>query len=292
MSKQAAAVALTDPDHDSDTPLLWESCWTPILSAMAEGCGDSRKPVRLAATYALCTAITDRHVKNVPVGLMVKILGDVYIAVVLRLAEFLVREKEVNGMDNGWSKVDAEGEDKKTNKNKEKKETPPARRVSVIVPKKKKEDVLLNEEIVESDSPKDSEDTLSVIPILNTICKVFADQIKRFSSYPSFDRLWLRLIHCFGYFLGAHYGFDHAVLLPSQRVVFSDELYRSVKAAGDHLTALIGLLVTSGIFRERSGLWLVTKDSLDQMKYCPSDLLSQSPELESPSVAPEPSSIQ
>ena len=57
---------------------------------------DSRKPVRLAASNALCAAILDRHVRNVPVGLMVKILGDVYITVILRLAEFLIKENEAS----------------------------------------------------------------------------------------------------------------------------------------------------------------------------------------------------
>jgi hypothetical protein len=34
-----------------------------------------RKPVRLAAANALSRAILDKHVRNVPIGLMVKILG-------------------------------------------------------------------------------------------------------------------------------------------------------------------------------------------------------------------------
>ena len=265
---------MSDDDHESDTPLLWENCWTPILSAMAEGCADSRKPVRLAASNALCSAILDKHVKNVPVGLMVKILGDVYIAIVLRLAEYLVREMELNGSNGIRSKsnddrLDASGDRSSSGKTKM---------------KRKKDEKQFptgggdvrstdNDLQLSKDAVGEEDLSLTVMPILCTICKVFADQIIRFSSYPSFDRLWLRLLHVFGYFLGAPYGFDHAVLLPSHRRILGNELHRTVAAAGDHLSTLINLLVNLGIFKERSGLWLVTKDSLQSMTHCPAPLL-------------------
>ena len=288
-------VAVSDNDQDSDTPLLWESCWTPILSAMAEGCSDSRKPVRLAASNALCAAIMDRHVKNVPVGLMVKILGDVYIATILKLAEFLVRETEVSGSDTSRSGgyIDDDAVSNNTG-------DPASRRNSNKEISKKTKDVRVRSEsrsgdksVEQSSAAEGADSILTVIPTLSITCKVFADQLKRFSSYPSFDRLWLRLIHVFGYFLGSPYGFDHTTHLPPQHRIPSCELHRTVIVASEQLSTLINLLVKSGIFRERSGLWLVTKDSLQQMKHCPPDLLSDSTKGESlsPTTSSSPSAV-
>lgn len=279
-STSVVGVTVSDDDHESDTPLLWENCWTPILSAMAEGCADTRKPVRLAASNALCSAILDKHVKNVPVGLMVKILGDIYIAIILRLSEYLVREMELNGSNGvrsrgngeGYGDVDALQDNTSqrmsgSTKMKKKKEVKQSIMGGVDV-KSPNSDAQTSKDVVGEEDL-----SMTVMPILCTVCKVFADQIIRFSLYPSFDRLWLRLLHVFGYFLGAPYGFDHAVLLPSHRRILGNELHRTVAAAGDHLSSLINLLVNSGIFKERNGLWLVTKDSLRLMTHCPALLL-------------------
>ena len=276
--QSTSVIAVGDDDHESDTPLLWENCWTPILSAMAEGCADSRKPVRLAASNALCSAILDKHVKNVPIGLMVKILGDVYIAIVLRLAEYLVREMELNGSNGIRSKsnddrIDGSGGNSgktKMRRKKDEKQFPTGSSDAWSTD---------NDLRIPKDTVEEEDLSLTVMPILCTICKVFADQITRFSTYPSFDRLWLRLLHVFGYFLGAPYGFDHAVLLPSHRRILGNELHRTVAAAADHLSTLVNLLVNLGIFKERCGLWLVTKDSLQLMTHCPAPLLDDPSEV-------------
>ena len=243
---------------------------------MAEGCVDSRKPVRLAASNALCAAILDRHVRNVPVGLMVKILGDIYITVILRLAEFLVKEKEQLRADNnraGLSHSSSSSAVKKprpvdTNDASPQRTNNVNNNTSIIdaTPDKSRS--------VDNDGSEEIDFT--VMPLLCTICKVFADQIKRLSSYPSFDRLWLRLVHVFGFFLGAPYGFDHSALFPPNQpqlqLPFNDELPRTVAAAGDHLATLLNMLIKSGVFLDRKGLWAVTKDSLTQMKHRPMDL--------------------
>jgi hypothetical protein len=237
---------------------------------MAEGCEDSRKPVRLAASKALSAAILDRHVRNVPVGLMVKILGDFYITVVLHLAEFLVKEREKNlGSDGtaGGSGKESTGRKKKRNEVKD----------SAALPGKAADNISVSA-LLEGDAVDESE--FSVVPLLCTLCKVFVDQIKRLSTYPTFDRLWLRLIHVFGYMLGAPHGFDHAAAFSSksQRLVLTDELHRTVAAAGDHLATLINLLIKAEVFLERPGLWVVTKESILQMAHRPSDLPIDSPE--------------
>jgi hypothetical protein len=103
---------------------------------------------------------------------MVKILGDIYIAIILQLAEFLVKEKEPT---KGRQEEDVEIDFKTSG-------------VSAV-----SETLELRDQ---------QELKLTVIPIMATLCKVFIEQVKRLSFYPSFDRLWLRLVHVFGYFLG------------------------------------------------------------------------------------------
>lgn len=242
--------------------------------------------MRLAASNALCAAILDRHVRNVPIGLMVKILGDIYITVILRLAEFLVKEKEQLRADNNRAALNNTNNNNNSSSAVKKgrlvdtKESSPQRRPSTnennsissitdATPDKP-------QSTMSADYDGSDEVDFTVMPLLCTICKVFADQIKRLSSYPSFDRLWLRLVHVFGFFLGAPYGFDHSTLFapnqPQLQLPFNDELPRTVAAAGDHLATLINMLIKSGVFLDRKGLWAVTKDSLTQMKHRPSDL--------------------
>ena len=236
---------------------------------------DSRKPVRLAASNALCAAILDRHVRNVPVGLMVKILGDVYITVILRLAEFLIKEKEASKAEaasrlsggSSWKELSGS---KKMSSRKDSNESSKGSNSSSGGARPADNSPLSTL----SDNDDLEEMNFTVMPLLCTICKVFVDQIKRLASYPTFDRLWLRLVFVFGYFLGAAHGFDHTTLLPAQQqhLLFTDELHRTVAACGDHLATLITLLVKSGVFQERSGLWAVTMDSLSQMTHRPPDL--------------------
>lgn len=302
-TKQSAVLDGMGEDQDNDTPLLWESCWTPILSAMAEGCVDSRKPVRLAASNALCAAILDRHVRNVPIGLMVKILGDIYITVVLRLAEFLVKEKEQLRADNNRAGLNGSINSNNNNNSAVKKPRAVDPRDSVaqtsvsntnnsiMSMSMSMPDPALEKPFASGNTDSDGSDEVdfTVMPLLCTICKVFADQIKRLSSYPSFDRLWLRLVHVFGFFLGAPYGFDHSTLFPPNQLQlpFNDELHRTVAAAGDHLATLINMLIKSGVFLDRKGLWAVTKDSLTQMKHRPSDLTLESQDDLTPSSQPD-----
>ena len=239
---------------------------------MAEGCMDSRKPVRLAASNALCAAILDRHVRNVPVVLMVKILGDVYITVILRLAEFLIKEKEAATAEassrksggSSWKELSGSKKAPSRKDSNDSRSSSMGARLADNSPLS-----------AQSDNDDLEEMNFTVMPLLCTICKVFVDQIKRLASYPTFDRLWLRLVYVFGYFLGAAHGFDHTTLLPPQQqhqMIYTDELHRTVAACGDHLATLITLLVKSGVFEERAGLWAVTMDSLNQMTHRPPDL--------------------
>ena len=97
---------------------------------------------------------------------------------------------------------------------------------------------------------------------MTSLCFVFEEQIKRLSTFPTFDKLVLRLLHVFGYFLGAPHGFSSSSSSSSSEL--DDRIKLVVTAAGEHLTAILTLLHNLGVFKHRSGLWVVTKESLAQ----------------------------
>jgi len=91
-----AAGAMVDQDYDNgsldddETPVLWESCWIPILKGMADGVADRRVAVREAAAAALCQAVLDRHAHVVPAGLLVDVLGNIIAPTVVQLRDHCV----------------------------------------------------------------------------------------------------------------------------------------------------------------------------------------------------------
>lgn len=83
-------------DSETDTPMLWESCWLPILQAMSEAATDTRLPVRAAAVSALSHAILDKHAMYAPVQLMTSILETLVAPVAISLGGALQRTIRAN----------------------------------------------------------------------------------------------------------------------------------------------------------------------------------------------------
>ena len=77
--KQTREIGSSPVRPKTHTPILWESCWLPILSAMSEGVYSSRLPVSAMSFQFLCSAIVDKHAEVVPVCVMTKILQDLVI---------------------------------------------------------------------------------------------------------------------------------------------------------------------------------------------------------------------
>lgn len=236
-----------DRDHDSDTPVLWESCWTPILQLLADAAGDSRVAVRSAASNALSRCILDRHIRAVPAGVLVNVLGDIVVPVILLLGEEMIRERDAANMS---TRAEHAGQ-------------------GSVLKESGTEVAFLGEmasygrEVLLRSAEQDSNGSnlIPVIECMGSLCYVFEEQIHRLSTFPTFDKLVLRMLHVFGFFLGAPHGFEltknHA----------DEHLNMAVSAAREHLTSILSLLHTLGVFKERSGLWEVTKESLSQFKH-------------------------
>ena len=104
--------------------------------------------------------------------------------------------------------------------------------------------------------------------VLIALCEGFLRQTQKLSAYPSFDKLWLGLLHVLGFFLQAPHGFRHTVLenanseKPQVR-----ELYALVAAAEEFLGKVLQRMSFLGLFKEREGLWQVTSDALEVMSF-------------------------
>ena len=232
--------------HDSDTPVLWESCWTPILRLLADAASDSRIAVRNAASNALSRCILDRHIRAVPPGVLVNVLGDILVPVILLLGEEMIRERDA-GNHTKQQSVEATGQGT-------------AGEVAFLG-----EVASYGREVLLRSAEQDGSKLVPVIECMASLCFVFEEQIKRLSTFPTFDKLVLRLLHVFGYFLGAPHGFSSSSSSSSSNSSeLDDRIKLVVTAAGEHLTAILTLLHNLGVFKHRSGLWVVTKESLAQ----------------------------
>jgi hypothetical protein len=228
--------------QDNDTPALWESCWTPIVRTLADGIVDERIPVRIASGNALAHAILDKHVHAVPPGVLVNILGDIVVPSLLLLGETVVNELNNNNKDSGKYKVTSKNTEKEIEKSQYMKEFRNA-----------------------SKTMEESEYSPSkpIVEILCALSTVFLQQLKRLATYPSFDKLWLRLLHLMGYYLGAPHGFDHATLK-------SDSPLRlAINGSREQLKNMLRILITGGVFKDRGGLWVITLESVAQFSCCP-----------------------
>jgi hypothetical protein len=117
----------------------------------------------------------------------------------------------------------------------------------------------------------------NVVPVascLSALCETFIMQIDKLAGYPSFDKLWLRLIHVLGFFLGAPHGFDHELLRGADSstgpsMVYSRELTKAVGVSKEKIFHMVKALLDYGVFKHRRGLWSVTGDTIQQFKACP-----------------------
>ena len=220
-----------DRDQDSDTPVLWESCWTPILRLLADATGDGRVAVRNAASHALSRCILDRHIRAVPPGVLVNVLGDIVVPVILHLGENMIRE---GSSAPGSAFINESTTD-----------------VAFLG-----EVASYGREVLLRSTEQDGVGRIPIIECIGSLCFVFEEQIRRLSAFPTFDKLVLRMLHVFGYFLGAG---SNSFDLDGNA---DQQIALVVAAALGHLTAVLTLLKTLGIFEQRPGLWSVTKETL------------------------------
>lgn len=246
--------------ENNDTPVLWESCWAPILRVLADGCADDRQPVRHAAVAALSTAILDRHAQAVPAAVMIGILQDIIIPTVLSLGQSLLtatpsKIASVNDLYEGEQMLqdimrdDEEKisqrpsllDEEPTDSEKEKIET------SQGVLQKMLRSVALLREL----------ETGCVCECLSALCKAFLLQLKKLSLHQAFDPLWMRILDLFSFFL----------LSAENDGKFNEEISFEAKSTVvrcyEHLRSVLRTLTLAGMFDNKHRTrWNITHDKL------------------------------
>ena len=257
-------------EHDEGQESIWESCWAPILSALADGARDTRPDVRTSAVISLTKALADKHALVVPARVLVDILGTSVAPTILLLSEGLVA-KLCAGSEHGSDDV-----------------LPKKRSDSL-----RKEEEIINETLGFANSPAKGEKDIesSLTPLLKkvlfaappketdvglsakcliSLCDTFISHIDKLASYPSFDNLWIRMLHIFGYFLESPHGFKHSILnedkSSSQLFKDQEELKHIVDIAAEYLELLIEALNSKEAFKSREGLWKLTKESVESFQ--------------------------
>ena len=207
----------------------------------------------------LSHAILDRHSSVVPPGVLIHILGDILIPVLQHLGEILVTavHTELESHNRpllppppvaGTKGSEAAGAHLK----------PPAGKsdpTNSVMRVSKPSKIAFVEEA------------------MCCLCTAFIRQLSKLCVYPSFDRLWLRLLHVFGYFLGAAHSFDDSLLTLSGDAnatnIRQRELISASHLAQEKLRNMFEILVRTKIFRRRPELWVVTVDMVVLFRRCP-----------------------
>ena len=226
------------------------------MRAMADGINDERDAVRVASVAALTHAISDRHALVVPAGVLVDILGDIVVPTVLLLAQGLVKSALITEHD--------------TERRSERKSTRQTRDEEILA-----QMLGTNEgRTAAAPAPTSGGSTLSrvlmtapAMEMKGTTTELFRAltdaclrQLQKLAKYPSFDKLWLRILHVLGYLLGAPHGFDHGVLSIKQRESRVEELRGAVVSAKEQLTLLLEAF-KAGVCKTRPGLWTITLET-------------------------------
>jgi hypothetical protein len=258
---------------------LLQSCWTPILKALAESVDDPRLPVRAACVSALCMCVQDRHATAVPTGVLVDVLGNLMSPVVIRLANILQADiTQLMGEKNALSALSMDADDTE-------------RAIVSIIRSLKSGNIAPVVISSASSNAIDNVQRYDIVVCLEAMSAVFTKHLKRLLLYPTFDKLWLRLLYVLGYFIGSHTtstsasvtGIDTRLLsivdlwsttgcglaakdddIPMPRTLI--ELKVTREFCIERLASLIKLLSEERIFEIRHGLGFVTKETVKQLR--------------------------
>jgi hypothetical protein len=193
------------------------------LAALAEGITDDRKLIRSACIDALCCAILDKHAFAVPAGVLVDILADIISPAITVLGQCVAENIPDNYSDFG---------------------------VTIG------EQIIKDEQNTETNARNEESDLKQVEKILSALCEVFLNQIQKLASYPSFDKLWLRVLNVFGNLININ-----------EAKIPRDEA-KLQQLAKQKLKTIISALLLGGIFEIREGLWHVTKETVGLFQHC------------------------
>lgn len=261
----------------------------PILRSLQEGIRDHRYDVREACAEALCTAILDKHAQAVPAGVLVEILGDIMPSAILTLGDNLI--DDIRKLDQNpqaaepHNRIPFNKENLTTHlssataslqKNwvniKVKEE------LQIDMVSKSSEGSILHHDLNSSANSLApnvrSEEVSTVENCISSLAHAFLLYLRKLATYPTFDKLWLRILSIFSYFLGDHTNDESGIhYIAAQMDKHKDhhkvkELQSIFSVCHDKLHHLLMIMITDGVFDKRHGLWIITKETVTKYREC------------------------
>lgn len=204
---------------------------------------------------ALFAAVQDRHIFAVPSGVLVQVLGDILSPAITLLGSFAHIEEPsaaatpgattagphlLEVMEDDWTRVSVEKQNHQ----------PSATATAAGV-----------EEL-----PASASALLLCERGVTVLCDLLLRFTPRLVRYPSFDKLWLRVLFVLGSLLGpintvTTDNIDHSDP-PTAVDSGAQELSPLGRVAVERLRESVAALLAAGVFRRREGLGRVTCDSL------------------------------
>jgi hypothetical protein len=246
----------------------WESCWVPVLKSLADGVNDKRLDVRSYAIDNFSRALMDKHALAVPAGTLINILIKIVTPTVLTLSQSILNElNEDDSTSEGLPRTASDDTivtsahsiggvggqvDHDTDTDTDTK---------ALSPNKVVMKALLGSTGFDNNAiPTDA--------CLVSLCESFLCQIEKLSSYPSFDKLWIELLYVFGFFLEGEHGFQHAILdsYPNKENEVA-QIRVLISTTKHYLEKCLRNMTTLNMFRDRAGLWQVTQETLNNLKF-------------------------
>lgn len=186
--------------------------------------------MQLACSDALCRAIKDKHSKAVPAGVLVVILGDIFsntiISVVSSYFPLSGATSEMRKFTNA-TYLEAETADPPIN----------------VSP-------FLAQELVTSPQQAERCVALTIVEnCLESLCQVYIAELSKLSKYPSFDKLWIKIMSVLSYFLAGESKSQFKLRVDSAQMV---------KLCEEKLQQLLVAMEQNRIFEVREGLRSVT----------------------------------
>jgi hypothetical protein len=232
------------------------------LKTLAEGVSDPRFEVQQVSVEALFTAVLDRHSAVVPSSVLIDVIGEVLVPVVNNLGlncvvsrtmkhdNLLANNKSSFFLRENWMRV-------------EMKERAVHEELDLDITGT--DDLNFDRVLIPSDSDVGFQQSLELFEkSMNNLTVLFARHVKRLSVFPSFDRLWIRLLGLFGILTT-----DRSEIETSNSTTTCQLLFEYVNdIARKNLRTLLTLMMVEKIFVLRKGLLSITQDEVSRFQSC------------------------
>lgn len=238
--------------------------------AMADGISDEREQVRKAASDALISAVLDRHSSAVPPGVLIDVLGDIVMPVVSYVGQHILDRPSPSlhcpavsepivapaghqhaspHLQRNWMRVEMKDS---------------------AVQEKEIPDTDSDPQLLGDSNAEPQRSATSTDPELEMFRKCLSGlslslvrHLKRLSSFPSFDKLWLRFLELLVYFTHCSENAGTGTVSEGQTCVKELE-----DISVEKVRELLRALTDERIFLHKEGLRTVTVDMLRGVDRC------------------------